>query len=202
MPSVPPDRGRSGLRPLDEHQVVPGIQGLPSAARVRASSQVMPWRPGAVRVPDCRAVQRRGAADRDHACADRRDPHRRADAHPAGNRLPGRVRHAQPRSASRSEWLRQCHLLLPDGPDPGPVRLHHLPSAFFSENSVWSPPHSHARRRIAMHAPCDQLRRALQLYSFPAITRNAEDERLPGQHRQHRGRHRLSLLLFGVLRMI
>src|SRR4029077_7962195 len=44
MPSVPPDRGRSGLRPLDEHQVVPGIQGLPSAARVRASRQVMPWR--------------------------------------------------------------------------------------------------------------------------------------------------------------
>jgi hypothetical protein len=28
-----------------------------------------------------------------------------------------------------------------------------------------------------MHAPCDQLRRALQLYSFPAITRNAEYER-------------------------
>jgi hypothetical protein len=44
MPSVPPDRERSGLRPLDEYQVVPGIQGLPSAARVRASSQVMPWR--------------------------------------------------------------------------------------------------------------------------------------------------------------
>ena len=53
------------------------------------------------------------------------------------------------------------------------------------------PRHGHARRRIAMHALCDQLRRALQLYSFPAITRNAEDERLPGQHRQHRGRHRL-----------
>jgi hypothetical protein len=48
-----------------------------------------------------------------------------------------------------------------------------------------------------MHAPRDQLRRALQLYSLPAITRNAEYERLPGQHRQHRG-HRLSLLLFGV----
>jgi hypothetical protein len=52
-----------------------------------------------------------------------------------------------------------------------------------------------------MHAPRDQLRRPLQLYSFPAITRNAEYERLPGQHRQHRG-HRLSLLLFGALRMI
>ena len=64
--------------------------------------------------------------------------------------------------------------------------------------SAWSPPHSHARRRVAMHAPCDQLRRALQQYSFPAITRNAEYERLPGQHRQHLGRHRLSLLLFGV----
>ena len=39
-----------------------------------------------------------------------------------------------------------------------------------------------------MHAPCDQLRRALQLYSFPAITLDAEYERLPGQHRQHRDR--------------
>ena len=48
-------------------------------------------------------------------------------------------------------------------------------------------PHSHARRRIAMHSPCDQLRRVLQLYSFPEVTRNAEYERLPGQHRQHQG---------------
>ena len=47
-------------------------------------------------------------------------------------------------------------------------------------------------RPIAMHAPCDQLRRVLQLYSFPEkeITRNAEYERLPGPHLQHRGRHR------------
>jgi hypothetical protein len=79
---------------------------------------------------------------------------------------------------------------------------HRLTDVRFCRNSVWSPPHSHARRRIAMHAPCDQLRRALQLYSFPAITRNAEYERLPGQHRQHRGGHRLSLLLSGSLRMI
>jgi hypothetical protein len=28
MPCVPPDRGRSGLRPLDEYQVVSRIQGL------------------------------------------------------------------------------------------------------------------------------------------------------------------------------
>jgi hypothetical protein len=49
MPSVPPDRGGSGLRPLDEHQVVPGIQGLPPAARVRAPSQVMPWRAAVAR---------------------------------------------------------------------------------------------------------------------------------------------------------
>ena len=76
-------------------------------------------------------------------------------------------------------------------------------TAGHAENSAWSPPHSHARRRIAMHAPCGQLRRALQLHSFPAITRNAEYERLPGRHRQHRERHRLSLLLFGgPLRMI
>ena len=33
MPFVPPGRGRSGFRRLDEYQVVPGIQGLPSAAR-------------------------------------------------------------------------------------------------------------------------------------------------------------------------
>ena len=47
-------------------------------------------------------------------------------------------------------------------------------------------------RPIAMHAPCDQLRRVLQLYSFPEkeITRNSEYERLPGPHLQHRGRHR------------
>jgi hypothetical protein len=72
-----------------------------------------------------------------------------------------------------------------------------------AENNAWPPPHSHARRRIAMHYRRDQLRRALQQYSFPAITRNAEYERLPGQHRKHRGRHQLSLLLFGgSLRMI
>ena len=33
-----------------------------------------------------------------------------------------------------------------------------------------------------MRAPCDQLRRVLQLDSFPEITRNAEYERLPGPH--------------------
>ena len=49
MPCVPPDRGQSGLRPLDEHQVVPGIPGLPSAARVRAPGQVMPWRAAVAR---------------------------------------------------------------------------------------------------------------------------------------------------------
>ena len=32
MPSVPPDRGRSGFRRLDEYEVVPGIQGLPWTA--------------------------------------------------------------------------------------------------------------------------------------------------------------------------
>jgi hypothetical protein len=31
-----------------------------------------------------------------------------------------------------------------------------------------------------MHSPRDQLRRVRQQYSFPAITRNAEYERLPG----------------------
>jgi hypothetical protein len=29
MPCMPPDRGRSGLRPLGEHQAVPEIQGCP-----------------------------------------------------------------------------------------------------------------------------------------------------------------------------
>jgi Protein of unknown function (DUF998) len=56
--------------------------------------------PGGLRVPDCRAVQRRSAADRGHACAGRRDPHRRADAHPAGNRFRCRARrHTRPGSA-------------------------------------------------------------------------------------------------------
>ena len=57
-------------------------------------------------------------------------------------------------------------------------------------------------RPIAMHAPCDQLRRVLQLYSFPEITRNAEYERLPGPHLQHRGRHRYPFCCSGSLRMI
>jgi hypothetical protein len=56
----PADAGPDGLRSaaprqqdhdlrLDEYQAVPGIQGLPSAARVRASSQVMPWRAAVAR---------------------------------------------------------------------------------------------------------------------------------------------------------
>ena len=49
MPSVPPGRGRSGLRRLGEHQVVPGIQGLPSAARARAPGQPVPWRAAVAR---------------------------------------------------------------------------------------------------------------------------------------------------------
>jgi len=52
-----------------------------------------------------------------------------------------------------------------------------------------------------MHFPRDQLRRALQQYSFPALTRNAEYERLPGQHRQ-RGGGTDYLFCSGSLRMI
>ena len=53
-----------------------------------------------------------------------------------------------------------------------------------------------------MHAPRGQLRRTLQLYSFPEITRNAEYERLPGQHRQHRGGTDYLFCCSGSLRMI
>jgi len=63
MPSVPPGRGRSGLRRLGEYQVVPGIQGLPSAARVRASSQPVPWRAAVARQE--RIAQKVSAPDRD-----------------------------------------------------------------------------------------------------------------------------------------
>jgi hypothetical protein len=52
-----------------------------------------------------------------------------------------------------------------------------------------------------MHSSRDQLRRALQQYSFPALTRNAEYERLPGQHRQ-RGGGTDYLFCSGSLRMI
>ena len=68
MPFVPPGRGWSGLRRLGEYQVVPGIQGLPSAARVRAPGQPVRWRAAVARqeriaqkvsAPDMERMQRR-----------------------------------------------------------------------------------------------------------------------------------------------
>jgi conjugative relaxase-like TrwC/TraI family protein len=75
--------------------------------------------PGGLRVPGCRAVRRRGAADRGYAAAGRGDSHRRTDAHLAGDRFRCRARHhTRPGSASQPGRLRQCHGLLPAGPAP------------------------------------------------------------------------------------
>jgi len=71
------------------------------AARFRFSRWPAPWPRWSSR-PDCRAVQRRGAADRGHASAGRRDSYRRADAHPAGDRFRCRARrHTRPSGASQ-----------------------------------------------------------------------------------------------------
>jgi len=72
---------------------------------------------------------------RGHACAGRRDPHRPADANPAGTPvpLPGPRRHTRPGSAGQPGRLRHCHRFLPDGPapvrnaGPGPRPGAHLP---------------------------------------------------------------------------